>query len=208
MDHPTINDYDQAAKHYGMTRRDDHSLWLEPGFSEKRGRKLPKRTEEDIAACRAAGLSFWSEHPKPNRLWAVDEHQQPHVVVIDRKRRIAVHDCHPYDRYPEGSRCADRDGLEHRYYVNITDTSLVAGAPVVSRVPEKLRDKIVVGHISAPVQDTPPQPGMTLDAAIAQINHDPEYLVGIPTDHLNNALGKTDHDGLIAEELNRRKEAS
>ena len=47
-------------------------------------RQLPKRTREALAACEAVGLMFWSDHPKPKHVWAVDDHQQAHVVHIHR----------------------------------------------------------------------------------------------------------------------------
>lgn len=51
---------------------------------------LPTSTCENIAACTALGLSYWSEGPRPGQLWAVDAEQRPHIVDIDRTRRTAI----------------------------------------------------------------------------------------------------------------------
>jgi hypothetical protein len=46
-------------------------------------RQLPKSTRERISACAAIGLSYWSDHPARNCVWAIDDHQRAHVVRID-----------------------------------------------------------------------------------------------------------------------------
>lgn len=55
-------------------------------------RPLPKRTREAPAACEAVGLTFWSDHPRPRCMWAVDEHQRAHVVRVNNGGR-AQHVC-------------------------------------------------------------------------------------------------------------------
>jgi hypothetical protein len=47
-------------------------------------RPLPKRTRERLAACAAIGLSYWSDHPARNCVWAIGDHQDAHVVRIER----------------------------------------------------------------------------------------------------------------------------
>lgn len=71
----------------GFTRRRDGSVWLADVSSGPR--PIPARTRENIAACAALGLSYWSEAPGAGRLWAVDDTQQAHEVRIDRKRSEA-----------------------------------------------------------------------------------------------------------------------
>jgi hypothetical protein len=61
----------------------------------KRGedaRPLPKRTRERLAACDAAGLHYWGDHPTANHVWAVDDTRQYHVVRI-RRDSTAQHVC-------------------------------------------------------------------------------------------------------------------
>jgi hypothetical protein len=75
------------AAYFGLQRNSAGAFEFkpEPKVSES-GRKIPDRTAENIAACAAVGLSYWSEAPGPGSLWAVDEHQQAHQVQIDRKQ--------------------------------------------------------------------------------------------------------------------------
>ena len=58
-------------------------------------RPLPKGTLERLAACQAVGLHYWSDHPVAKHFWAVDDHQQAHVVKIDRDGGTARHVCRP-----------------------------------------------------------------------------------------------------------------
>jgi hypothetical protein len=51
--------------------------------SRDEARPLPKRTLERLAACEAVGLHYWSDHPWAHCVWAVDDHQQAHVVRIN-----------------------------------------------------------------------------------------------------------------------------
>jgi hypothetical protein len=39
-----------------------------------------KETRAKIAVCEAFGLSYWADHPERGRMWAVDDHQQAHVI--------------------------------------------------------------------------------------------------------------------------------
>jgi hypothetical protein len=54
--------------------------------------QLPKRTRECLAACQAVGLHYWSDHPLAHHVWAVDDHQQAHVVRV-RRDGTAQHVC-------------------------------------------------------------------------------------------------------------------
>jgi hypothetical protein len=67
----------------GFKRRRDGSVWLDTSLHNA-PRPIPARTCENIAACAAVGLSYWSEAPNA-RLWAVDDHQHAHEIRIDRK---------------------------------------------------------------------------------------------------------------------------
>jgi hypothetical protein len=62
----------------------------QPQTPEGLRRPIVKATREAMAACAAVGLAYWSDHPKPSHVWAVDADQQPHPVRIDRKRKLAV----------------------------------------------------------------------------------------------------------------------
>ena len=57
---------------------------------------LAPKTTERIAACAAVGLAYWSDHPKPNHVWAVDDEQQAHAVEIDVKASKARHACYSW----------------------------------------------------------------------------------------------------------------
>lgn len=49
-----------------------------------------KETRGKMAACEAVGLEYWSDHPKPGCVWAVDGNQQAHVVRWYKSRREAA----------------------------------------------------------------------------------------------------------------------
>jgi hypothetical protein len=68
---------------------------------------LPKSTRERLAACAAVGLYFWSDHPTTHHVWAVDDHQQAHVVRICRDDGTAQHVC--AGRPFEAERCTGDD---------------------------------------------------------------------------------------------------
>lgn len=57
-------------------------------------RTIPKRTVENLSACASVGLTYWSEHPAPSHLWAVDTGTGTyHAVRIDRRNKSAHHVC-------------------------------------------------------------------------------------------------------------------
>jgi hypothetical protein len=49
-----------------------------------------KTTRQKITVCQAFGLHYWSDHPLPGRMWAVDDHQGAHVIRWYRARGFAV----------------------------------------------------------------------------------------------------------------------
>jgi hypothetical protein len=69
--------------------------------SRDEARALPKGTRERLAACEAVGLHWWADHPVAGHVWAVDDHQQAHVVRI---RGTVQHVCRP-DLLVEEGRC-------------------------------------------------------------------------------------------------------
>lgn len=56
-------------------------------------RQLKKSTCERLAACEAVGLFYWADHPAAGHVWAVDDHQQAHVVRIRRDGGTSQHVC-------------------------------------------------------------------------------------------------------------------
>jgi hypothetical protein len=69
---------------FGLRRdKNGASFWPREDYTKQRA--IPPRTRESIAACAALGLSYWSEAPGINRLWAIDGQQEAHEVRIDRK---------------------------------------------------------------------------------------------------------------------------
>lgn len=76
----------------GLRRRADGALhWVRPRVTTQG--KVPKRTLENIAACVALGLSYWSEAPGANMIYAADTDQRAHRVRIDRRAGTAEHRC-------------------------------------------------------------------------------------------------------------------
>ncbi len=67
-------------------------LWIRPR-STPRTTSVPTRTRENISACAALGLSFWSEAPPNRTLWALDSAQRVHMVRMDRTNGTVQHLC-------------------------------------------------------------------------------------------------------------------
>lgn len=65
-----------------------------------RTRTIPNRDRENIAACAALGLTFWSGHPAAGSLWATDFAGRFHQVRINRKTRQSWHVCSTTHRWP------------------------------------------------------------------------------------------------------------
>ncbi len=65
-----------------VSRRDGRLVFKAEDYTKHRA--IPPRTRENIAACAAVGLSYWSEAPGAH-LWAIGDHQDAHEIHIDRK---------------------------------------------------------------------------------------------------------------------------
>ena len=81
---PAGADLNDSLRFFGLTRRADGSTHLHAPTQRPRA-VAPARTRENVAACAAVGLSFWSEAPVLNGIWAVDNAQCAHLVKIDRR---------------------------------------------------------------------------------------------------------------------------
>ena len=49
-----------------------------------------KTTRENIAACAACGLSYWSGSRTPGAVWAVSPDQKYILVMLDRRAKTAL----------------------------------------------------------------------------------------------------------------------
>jgi hypothetical protein len=89
---PESPDIDENLRYFGLRRNRRTGASEFPPAPKSRGdAPIPKRTLENIAACAAVGLSYWSEAPGVNRLWAVDDKtRKAHEVRIDRKAGKAL----------------------------------------------------------------------------------------------------------------------
>ncbi len=95
------------ASYFGLVRRRDGAVVFKVEDFTKR-RAIPSGTRENIAACAALGLSYWSGHPAAGHVWAVDNHQQAHAVKIDRKASKAMHACSLHTRFAaDNKQCLD-----------------------------------------------------------------------------------------------------
>lgn len=139
---PTCRDYPQACKHvegfhepcgadlnetlrfFGLKRYADGSAHL-AAPSQRRVTVVRARTRENVAACAAVGLSFWSEAPVPNGMWAVDDSQHAHLVKVDRRAQRAYVACmtnHPIAAAAHN--CQYQGGDNQRYAVPATSDEL------------------------------------------------------------------------------------
>ncbi|MBV8178644.1 MAG: hypothetical protein JOY55_19835 [Mycobacterium sp.] len=86
---PAGADLDESLRFYGLRRAADGShTWIRRQAPRPES-AIPARTLENLAACAALGLAYWSEAPGANRLWAIDDDRQPHQVTIDRRCQTA-----------------------------------------------------------------------------------------------------------------------
>lgn len=123
---PAKADLNETLRFFGLTRRADGSLRLSAPTTRPQN-VAPARTRENVAACAAVGLSFWSEAPVPNGMWAVDTHQRAHLVKVDRRARrahVACMDRHPLDA--AAHTCLYRDGGHQSYMVPASNDELAA----------------------------------------------------------------------------------
>jgi hypothetical protein len=91
-------DLDASLRHFGMRRRKDGSAWFVTSSTSKRASKIPDRTQEAVAACRAMKLHYWSGAPHQGCVWAIDDGQRPHLVRIDHKNKTARMACDRIER--------------------------------------------------------------------------------------------------------------
>ena len=61
----------------------------------------PKLTATMVAAARVHGLTFWSAHPMPGHLWALDRYNRVHVVAV--RTGVAYHDHDACDSHVEAA---------------------------------------------------------------------------------------------------------
>lgn len=75
----------------------DYRLELKPDPRRKFEVEIPERTRENIAACAALGLGYWSERPgKVHRgrlVWAIDDQRRAHSIEVNTDLRVASHVC-------------------------------------------------------------------------------------------------------------------
>lgn len=72
--------------------RKGFGLWIRPRTTPT-VKAVPTRIRENIAACAALGLSYWSEAPDHGALWALDTETVIHMVMITRHSNTAKHIC-------------------------------------------------------------------------------------------------------------------
>lgn len=72
--------------------RKGFGLWIRPR-TRPTIKAVPTRTRENIAACAALGLSYWSEAPDNGALWALDTDTVIHMVMITSHSNTAEHIC-------------------------------------------------------------------------------------------------------------------
>ncbi|WP_428846336.1 hypothetical protein [Mycolicibacterium conceptionense] len=67
---------------------------------------LPAALQQEIAGCRALGLSYWSQAPHPGCVWAVDSERVAHLVRIIASRSVAQAMCGRIDAPQRPRQCA------------------------------------------------------------------------------------------------------
>lgn len=169
---------------------------------------IPKRTLENIAACQALGLTYWSEAPGNNTLYAVDDQQVPHLVSINRNLGVAYGACDKATRYnpetkgPRGYvKCGHRKigqswsitddsqlvlALHEEEtmprYISMDATKAEQAMADALNHPESAAKRIAATqNVSAPT-------GQTFAAALNLLHHDPDYLGDIDTLRLQEIL--------------------
>lgn len=77
-------------------------VWVKPGHVRPET-PIPERTLENLAACGAVGLHYWSDAPPPSTVWAVHDDQTAHLVRLHRNQGVANHlsECRLGCRLPE-----------------------------------------------------------------------------------------------------------
>ena len=260
-------------------------MWSAP----RRTTMVSTRMAESVAACAAFGLSYWSDAPGRNVLWAADFQGGFHQVRIDRKQQrsylgtrseawsaptsltdmsIMLDPTITFEEEPmaptKATRTKDRSiTLSGSTIRSSTEADLKASIrealapakkapakkapakkaapkpaakkapakktpakPVAKKAPAKKADdpfaasdsryeqamaklRASESAISRPrlnpiTYNAPIRPKMTLDAAIALIQHDPDYLEDIDNENLVKAMGQTRFDAKVRAELKSR----
>lgn len=123
---PAKADLNETLRFFGLTRRADGSVRLSAPTNRPQS-VAPARTRENVAACAAVGLSFWSEAPTPNGMWAVDNAQRAHLVKVDRRAHrayVACMDEHPLDA--AAHTCQYRAAGDQTYTVPASNDTMAA----------------------------------------------------------------------------------
>lgn len=123
---PAKADLNETLRFFGLTRRADGSVRLSAPTNRPQT-VAPARTRENVAACAAVGLSFWSEAPVPNGMWAVDATQRAHLVKVDRRAHRAYVAC--MDEHPLAAAahtCQYRAGGDQTYTVPASNDAMAA----------------------------------------------------------------------------------
>jgi hypothetical protein len=91
-------------------------------------KNLPKRTRENIAACAAHGLYFWSDHPAPATLWATSDDQKWHTIRIHRATGQSSHSCWFGFGGVTATGCSGGKSLPYSAPANLADAAAMLGA--------------------------------------------------------------------------------
>lgn len=220
---------DENLQLFGLKRDRQGRSYFPPPARSRGEAAIPKRTQENIAACAAVGLSYWSEGYAPNLLWAVDDTtRRAHQVRIDRKAGKAEHHCHTTGRYdPKTQRprpdseqsCGSECGRTEKWSIARTQDELAlqlegrvaADEPAPSAEPEEMPRSSsadpapTVMEMSYALHNQKP---MSREVARSLLLHDPGYLDDIPTGTLADLRHDPyceEHYHVIAAELHRRE---
>ena len=103
----TAPDLDENLRAVGMRRGKDGAARFPAPTRSRGSATIAARTRENIAACAALGLSYWSDHARPHLLWAVDDQQVAHSVRVDRKSGRVEHVCAKWTEGIDDRVCPD-----------------------------------------------------------------------------------------------------
>lgn len=199
---------DDEFKHRGLTLV-GHELRLVP--DKKPTAAIPQRNRENIAACAVHGLSYWSDAPQQNTVWAADFNGEFHIVEINRKAGTS---------YWKGDKAA------YQTPANVQQVAVLLGGEWVNEVEipkptagerryskarneakKAKRDAEMDAHYAKALEEARanaagPSRGEVM--AVLMISRDPSAITNLHTDYLTAALGHTDFDDQINAELQRR----
>jgi hypothetical protein len=194
-------DYLKDARERGLTLV-GHELRLVPHKPVKFGTKVPAKTLDGVAACAALGLSFWSDHPERNTVWAADFDGNYHAVYIDKN----------YNRVKclTDGRSAEWHG-ETPATAAALFTMLGGGFEADQAMPATPAPRVRVARMARGSTPPPAAPPVVTgqSRAVAMLAANPDLVSVLHIDYLREALGHTPFDDQINAELDRReKEAS